>query len=92
MAHQSWWGRLVGAVEREYERRVRRASGVLDYTANQRNKDYSPTEQMVSQATQPTLEALEEEAAIVNVPRGTRLARPNMPLSTADQAPAGKDS
>jgi len=33
MAEQRWWKRVVAALEREYERRIRRASQVSDYGA-----------------------------------------------------------
>lgn len=92
MAEQSWLGRLIGAIEREYERRVRRASDVLDYSASQPHKDHAIADQAAGWAAQPTIEAPEEEAAIVNVPRGTKLARSNVSLPTVAQPPADKDA
>lgn len=63
MAEQSWWRRLVAAIDREYERRIRAASLVTEYGAPH-HADHE--------------EEHEEEGAvaeIVNVPRGTAIGR-----------------
>ncbi|MCS6883368.1 MAG: hypothetical protein RMK84_10035 [Oscillochloridaceae bacterium] len=63
MAEQSWWRRLVAAIDREYERRIRAASLVTEYGAPHHAEHE---------------EAHEEEgevAEIVNVPRGTAIGR-----------------
>ena len=63
MAEQNLWRRLVAAIDREYERRVRAASLVSEYGA--------------AHHAGGAVEAAEGEAAVIaNVPRGTRLARP----------------
>lgn len=64
MAEQSWWRRALTAVNREYERRVRRASEVSEYGARHHAHPEHDDE---------------GAAAIVNVPRGTRLVRPAPP-------------
>jgi hypothetical protein len=89
MAQQSLWKKLVGAIEREYERRVRRSSGVLDYGTGPRHSGHSAAEQ----ADQPAPPAPDEEQAeIINVPRGTRLARPSPPAPAIDQPPTDSHS
>jgi hypothetical protein len=61
MAEQSWWRRSLAAINREYERRIRRASQVTEYGAD--HHAHTNHEDEV------------EAAAIVNVPRGTPLRR-----------------
>lgn len=68
MAEQSWWRRSLAAINREYERRIRRASQVTEYGAHTHHDD-------------------DEAAAIINVPRGTRLARP---APQVEPAPPGE--
>jgi hypothetical protein len=76
MAEQSWLGRLWRAIEREYERRIRRASEVIDYS----------TQSHIHEASGTTDEVAVEEAEveIVNVPRGTRLPRANSDIEVAE--------
>jgi hypothetical protein len=59
MAEQSPWRRLVGAIERAYERRIRAASQISEYGK--------------AHAEQAHHEDGGEEAVIANVARGTRL-------------------
>ncbi|WP_322821384.1 hypothetical protein [Chloroflexus sp.] len=70
MAEQSWWQRLVAAVEREYERRIRRASLLGEFKPAD---DHHHAQ--VSAASTPDHAADEEEAVVVNVPRGTKISR-----------------
>lgn len=61
MAEQQFWRRIMAAIEREYERRIRAASLVSKY--GQHNLEHHD-------------EAAEVEAALIsNVPRGTRITR-----------------
>lgn len=70
MAEQSWWQRLVAAVEREYERRIRRASLLGEFKpADDHHHAH------VSVASTPDHAVDEEEAVVVNVPRGTKISR-----------------
>jgi len=63
MAEQRFWQRMLGAVERSYERRIRAASLVQAYGAAQHGDAEDDDEG--------------EAAVIANVPRGTRVrARP----------------
>lgn len=59
MAEQRFWQRILGAVERSYERRIRSASLVQEYGAAQHGDDEDDDEG--------------EAAVIANVPRGTRV-------------------
>lgn len=66
MATQSWLGRLIAAIDAEYDRRVRRASLVTTYAAPHSHDD----------------EDDDDGAVIVNVPRGTAVPRPAPPEPT----------
>lgn len=66
---QSWWGRMLAAVSREYERRIRRASLVTEYGAAHGSHQH-PDEDDDGAA-----------AEILNVPRGTR--RPTFSVQEA---------
>ncbi len=61
MAEQHLWRRLVAAVNREYERRIRAASLVTEYGAQPHHDDHDEDEG--------------EVAVIANVPPGTRVTR-----------------
>ncbi|MCX7789982.1 MAG: hypothetical protein N2378_05015 [Chloroflexaceae bacterium] len=63
MAEQSWWRRLVAAVDREYERRIRAASLVTEYGASHHAEH---EEEHAEEG---------EVAEIMNVPRGTAIGR-----------------
>ncbi|NWF82083.1 MAG: hypothetical protein HXY37_18865 [Chloroflexi bacterium] len=63
MAEQSWWRRLVAAVDREYERRIRAASLVREYGAGH-HAGHSAAHDDEG-----------EVAEIVNVPPGTQVGR-----------------
>jgi hypothetical protein len=81
MAEQNWWQRTVIAVNREYERRIRRASLITEYgVAGHADHGHS----------MPPLPTIDEEAAaIVNVPKGTPVARPHRPAPPPDsEAPS----
>jgi len=69
MAEQSWWRRIITAIEQEYERRLRRASLLGEYKLAD---DYHAHTMPTTTSTHPVDE---EEAVIVNVPRGTRIER-----------------
>lgn len=73
MAEPTVWQRFLAAVNREYERRVRAASLVTEYGADQHHHD----------------DAAEEDAAvIVNIPRGTRRPQPPAePAADAEHDP-----
>jgi hypothetical protein len=62
MAEQQFWQRLVAAVNREYERRVRSASLVGEYGAGHHGAEQHEDDGG-------------EVAVIANVPRGTPVAR-----------------
>lgn len=61
MAKQPWWRRVIAAIDREYERRIRAASLVTEYGIGHHDEHEADHE--------------EEEAVaeIVNVPRGADL-------------------
>ncbi|MFN3374714.1 MAG: hypothetical protein ACK44M_14250 [Chloroflexus sp.] len=71
MSEQSWWQRLVSVIEREYERRIRRASLLGEFKPAGDDHHHG-------HAAEPahTEHVEEDEAVIVNVPRGTRIDRP----------------
>lgn len=77
MAEQSLWQRMLSAVNREYERRVRAASLVSEYGAGHHgDHGHAPIHEDV---LHDELDDESEVAEIVNVPKGTRLgshARP----------------
>ena len=78
--------RSIGdAIYREYDRRIRRASLVIEYGAHQHAHAEEHAAEVHAEAAGPTapLED-EEEAEIVNVPRGT-------PVASAER-PAAQDS
>lgn len=76
MAEQSWWRRAQAAVNREYERRIRRASQVTEYGAHIQHGHEDDDG---------------EAAAIMNVPRGTRIAPPTPPAPVESPPPATSD-
>jgi hypothetical protein len=83
MSEQSWWQRTFAAVNREYERRIRRASLVTEYGAvhhdDHSHDDHgTPTEPEADEA---------EVAEIVNVPKGTLVGRHTRPASTPPSEP-----
>lgn len=67
MAEQSWWQRMVAAINREYERRIRAASLVTEYGAGHHDHDHAVDDHHDDEGG--------EVAEIVNVPKGTRLGR-----------------
>jgi hypothetical protein len=69
MAEQSWWRRIITAIEHEYERRLRRASLLGEYKPADDHHSHTTA------ATTSTHAVNEGEAVIVNVPRGTRIDR-----------------
>ena len=62
MQKPSWWRRLQDAVNAEYERRLRRASK-LDEHGHTPHLHHAP---------EPAEATAEDEAVIVNLPRGVR--------------------
>lgn len=80
MSEQTWWRRTLAAIEREYERRIRRASEISEYGASHASHaDHGDHDDHDDG----------EAAAIVNVPRGTRLPRPapEPAASSSESAP-----
>lgn len=81
MAEQSFWRRMIAAVEREYERRIRAASLVTEYGVHHHDHDHHPTDQAVADQTGSPSDLEEGEVAeIVNVPKGTRLGSHARPI------------
>ncbi len=74
MAEQNLWQRLTAAMNREYERRVRAASLVIEYGANQHSVHQDATE------------AAAEAAVIMNIPRGTPRKQPPPSASGSDHS------
>ncbi len=70
MSEQSWWQRIRAAIEREYERRIRRASLLEEFSPA---TDHHHHHGQHAEPGQPAEE--EDGAVIVNVPRGTRIDR-----------------
>ena len=68
MAEQSFWQRVIAAVNREYDRRIRRASLVTEYGAGHHSEHH------IDHDHNDVLPH-DDEAAIMNVPRGTPLGR-----------------
>ncbi|NTU77849.1 MAG: hypothetical protein HGA45_00355 [Chloroflexales bacterium] len=64
MSKQSWWQRAIAAINREYERRIRRSSLVTEYGAAHHGHDHDHLEHDDNDTTE-----------IMNVPKGTRLGR-----------------
>jgi hypothetical protein len=72
MAEQSFWQRVIAVVNREYDRRIRRASLVTEYGAGHHAGHHDTHDDAAHD---------DEAAAIMNVPKGTPLARrPHPPL------------
>lgn len=72
MAEQSWWRRTIAAIDREYDRRIRRASLVTAYGASHHAH---------AEEAHPD----DEVAEIINIPRGTpvgSVSRPEPPSDT----------
>ena len=67
MAEQQFWQRVVAAVNREYERRVRAASLVGEYGASHHAGDHGAAGQHEGEEG--------EVAVIANIARGTPVAR-----------------
>jgi hypothetical protein len=70
------WQRLVAAINREYERRIRAASLVTEYGAGHHAHDDDHHEDEGDEA---------EVAVIANVPRGTRVGRAQHPDGEPDR-------
>lgn len=87
MTEQSWWQRAIAAINREYERRIRRASLVGD-AAGDHHAAHTPADSgdAATMNDQGAATLDEGEAAeIVNLPKGAPLGR--RPRSTADTNP-----
>jgi len=74
---QHWWQRLGERIDREYERRIRRASQL---------SDSDPAQHQEPSAPEPEDEAIE----IVNVPRGTQVIHATDEASGAGPVPSGR--
>lgn len=79
MSEQSWWQRAISAINREYDRRIRRASLVSEYGAGHHGHSHADHDG-------PSYAEHDdgEVAAIMNVPKGTRIGRPTPPEPTPD--------
>lgn len=93
MAEHSWWRRALATLEREYERRIRRASLVGEYGAAHGEHEADAT-QSASEGEDPQRSPGEPEdgevAAIVNLPRGAAggwRSRVEAPPEAGDQQP-----
>jgi hypothetical protein len=64
MAQQSWWRRFVTTIEHEYDRRIRAASLVTEYGAAHHGHGHEDAEDE------------DDQAEIINLPKGTPLRRP----------------
>jgi hypothetical protein len=64
MAQQSWWQRVIAAIDHEYDRRIRAASLVTEYGAAHHGH---------------THEDEDEPAVITNIPKGTPIRRSDPP-------------
>lgn len=73
---------LADAIYREYDRRIKRASVITEYGANH-HADHAPADHAPDHASEPEAE-IEDEAEIVNLPRGTPVAMPP-PAPEADE-------
>ncbi|WP_298816985.1 hypothetical protein [Chloroflexus sp.] len=73
MNEQSWWQRLVAVIEREYERRIRRASLLGEFKPA--DADHHHAHGSAGSAFALPAHSEDEEAVIVNVPPGTRIGR-----------------
>ncbi|MEI6180257.1 MAG: hypothetical protein WCP31_05850 [Chloroflexales bacterium] len=69
MSEQRWWQRAIAAINREYDRRIRKSSLVTVYGATHHGHDDAEHDDS-------------EAAAIVNVPKGTRVGRSASPEPT----------
>lgn len=69
MAQQHWWQRAIAAIDREYERRIRAASRVTEYGVSHHHHDEHDDDG--------------EVAEIMNIPKGTRIARRPSDMPTA---------
>jgi hypothetical protein len=92
MAQQSWWQRMVAAINATYERRIRAASLVTEYGADHHDHTMDHgSDKAHHHETDHSLpaEAEEDDAVVIaNVPRGTRLARVSH-QDTQDTPPTG---
>jgi hypothetical protein len=87
MAEQSLWQRVVSTINREYERRIRRASLVSEYGADHHGHHHAEHAEHTASHTSED----EEAAEIVNVPKGTRLARrPSAETTEEHEAPSAQ--
>lgn len=87
MTEQSWWQRAIAAINREYERRIRRAS-LLGDAADHHHSAHTPDDKVVAAAVSDQGAPAPDEgeaAEIVNLPKGTPLGR--RPRPTADTDP-----
>lgn len=69
MAAQSWWQRAIAAINREYERRIRRSSLVTEYGAGHHGHGHDHAQPDHGEHDEG------DASVIMNVPKGTRLGR-----------------
>lgn len=72
---------LADAIYREYDRRIKRASVITEYGANH-HADHAPADHAPEPAHH---DEAEDEAEIVNIPRGTPVAAPPPAPDAADE-------
>jgi hypothetical protein len=75
MAGQTLWQRVIAAVNREYDRRIRRASRVTEYGASHHAEHHQSAHD-------------DDAAEIVNVPKGTPLGRHPHPTTPDETSPS----
>ncbi len=82
MAEQPWWQRLIGVIDREYDRRIRAASLVTEYGASHGGHGHGGQSHShgdhhdTGHGSSEQIDDDGEVAAIVNLPKGTRISRP----------------
>ena len=78
MGLRDWFTAFTTAIGNEYERRIRAASEVTEYGLGHGHDVHVADHRHDADRSDADTEDLQEEevAEIVNIPRGTRLARP----------------
>jgi hypothetical protein len=85
MSQQSWWRRAIAAVNREYDRRIRRASLVTEYGADHHGHAHTAADHAAPAGlVHPEADHDDDAAEIVNLPKGTPLGRKARPAPPQD--------
>jgi hypothetical protein len=82
----SFWKSISRAIYREYDRRIKRASLITEYGASHHHDDHADAHAEDGHVAHDHEEA-DEEAEIVNVPRGTPVAPSAHAAEPAAEAP-----